>query len=197
MEACKAHMELGICLGQQKKLKEIINWLKKKKKRSIRKDELIAMLIGKQYPAQNQMFNLTGGQMNQTSGLFGVQSVHPQSNRRQPPIPQQQQQQQQQQTLFQPQQNSTRLLPQLNNQQRNSLNSSNSQTNSPANNTNSADNVGNNSVEAADTNSDLATFREALIMHSMPFFLILTAHNQNLIFFSILNSKLSFFFTIF
>ena len=52
LEACKVHMDLGIHLGQQRKLKDIINWIKKKKKRSIRKDELISFLIGKQYPCK-------------------------------------------------------------------------------------------------------------------------------------------------
>ena len=156
-------MELGSCLGQQKKLKEIINWLKKKKKRTIRKDELIAVLMGKQWPSQNQMFNLTNNQVN--NGLFAPipqsapQSVFLPNNRRQ-------QQQQTSRQQHQPTPPPPPPPPPQNQQsQRNSLNSSISQTNSPINNLNSVENV-NSEPNAVETNSDLATFREALIMHS-------------------------------
>jgi hypothetical protein len=46
-------------VGQQRKLKEIINWLKKKKRRTIRKDELISFLIGKQVSYSNSNNNLS------------------------------------------------------------------------------------------------------------------------------------------
>lgn len=51
LEACKVHYDIGVSTGQQRKVKELINWLKKKKRRNIRKDELIGFLIGKQLPA--------------------------------------------------------------------------------------------------------------------------------------------------
>jgi predicted Fe-S protein YdhL (DUF1289 family) len=51
-------MDLGICIGQQRKLKEIITWIKKKKKRTIRKDELISFLIGKQYTNTSSKYHM-------------------------------------------------------------------------------------------------------------------------------------------
>jgi len=52
-------MDLGVCIGQQRKVKEIINWVKKKKKRTICKDELISFLIGKQYTnTSSKLFNI-------------------------------------------------------------------------------------------------------------------------------------------
>ena len=46
LEACKTHYDLGLVVGQHRKLKELITWIKKKKRRTIRKDELINFLIG-------------------------------------------------------------------------------------------------------------------------------------------------------
>lgn len=53
LDACKLNHDLGVTIGQQRKIKEIINWLRKKKRRTIRKDELISFLIGKQAPCVN------------------------------------------------------------------------------------------------------------------------------------------------
>lgn len=50
LEACKVHLDAGVNIGQQRKVKELINWLRKKKRRNLRKDELISFLIGKQAP---------------------------------------------------------------------------------------------------------------------------------------------------
>ena len=46
LEACKVHLDLGTALGQHRKLKELVTWLKKKKRRTIRREELINFLIG-------------------------------------------------------------------------------------------------------------------------------------------------------
>jgi len=45
LEVCKTHYDLGVSVGQQRKVKDIFGWLKKKKRRTIRKDELIQFLI--------------------------------------------------------------------------------------------------------------------------------------------------------
>lgn len=107
LDACKCNYDLGIQIGQQRKLKELINWLRNNKKNNpnkrrnyIRKDELLSFLIGKQLSTSSSAANILNNRLRQ-------------------------QQQQQQQ---------------LNNRQ--TLNNLTS------------------------THSDLATFREALIMHN-------------------------------
>lgn len=204
LEACRIHMELGIHLGQQRKLKDLINFIKKKKnKRSIRKDELISFLIGKQYPSsQNQMFNLFSHQTaNSAHNPFNLNhtSSAPANNRHR-------QINRNRSTLISSTQSS--IITANNNSntsgQSNTNNGSNPMTTTTAatanNNSSSANNptnscVNNNSVAVAnvaggvaalpvasqlslinsgdnsngsevETNSDLATFREALIMHS-------------------------------
>lgn len=162
LEACRVHMDLGVHIGQQRKLKDIINWIKKKKKRSIRKDELISFLIGKQYPSQNQMFN--------SPNFFNINSASSNS---------QQQQQAANASMFlggsscghrrrgqqQQQQVNGRNTP-------SSLvtNNSNSQSTSASVLGSSVTNIctdnSNEPHAAVETDSDLATFREALIMHN-------------------------------
>lgn len=128
LEACRVHMELGVHLGQQKKLKDIISWIKKKKKRSIRKEELVSFLIGKQYPTQNQMFgnpfksiaHRGGNTLVSSNASCATSSAAANTVQQQP-----------------------NANPQLN------LIGDNS-----------------NGSSEVETNSDLATFREALIMHN-------------------------------
>ena len=134
LEACKIHLDLGISIGQQRKVKEIINWLKKKKRRSIRKDELISLLIGRQFTlaAPTSAFNpnpfanqtsLNQTQQQQTSS----QNPNPFSHK----------------TRVQTPQHTTQTQP----VQMGRMNPSS------------------NSI-SENTCSDLATFREALILHS-------------------------------
>ncbi|CAF0766199.1 unnamed protein product [Brachionus calyciflorus] len=136
LEACKVHYDLGIAIGQQRKVKEIINWLKKKKRRSIRKDELISLLIGRQFslPTPNSSFN---------PNPFANQTILNQN--------QQQQQTSSQNNLNPFTQKNRTQTPQLQTQtQSTQLGRLNSSTN----------------VISENTCSDLATFREALIMHN-------------------------------
>lgn len=128
LEACKVHLDLGVAIGQQRKVKEIINWLKKKKRRSIRKDELISLLIGRQFslPVPNSSFN---------SNPFANQSSQNQ--------PQQTSSQNNLSTLSH--KNRGSAPPQAQNQ--------------------AAQNARSNTL-SENACSDLATFREALIMHS-------------------------------
>lgn len=193
LEACKVHMDLGIHLGQQRKLKDIINWIKKKKKRSIRKDELISFLIGKQYPSQNQMFNLFNHQTASNNPFNLNHTTNSSTNRHR----NQQLRQQRNTTLVSNTQTSNTLLPNNNSTISNTNTTTTTNTNN-TNNTNSNSNNNNvNNVNAAtgtasvvppinptinqlnlinsgdnsngsevETNSDLATFREALIMHN-------------------------------
>jgi len=195
LEACKTHMELGVHLGQQRKLKDLISFIKKKKnKRSIRKDELISFLIGKQCPSsQNQMFNLFSHQAaNSVShNPFNLNNSAPASNRHR-------QINRNRSTLVSSNQNNsnangigsssmTTTQPavasavSVNVGANSSGGSANTNpTNSSVNNCgavaplslpiasqlsliNSGDNSNGSEVE---TNSDLATFREALIMHN-------------------------------
>lgn len=195
LEACKIHMELGVHLGQQRKLKDLINFIKKKKnKRSIRKDELISFLIGKQYPSsQNQMFNLFSHQTaNNAHNPFNLNhtSSAPANNRHR-------QINRNRSTLISTQSsmiantnqsssNNSTSSPMTTTAAASANNSStnNSTMNSSVNNSvvvasaggvaalpitnqlsliNSGDNSNGSEVE---TNSDLATFREALIMHN-------------------------------
>jgi hypothetical protein len=189
-------------VGQQRKLKEIINWLKKKKRRTIRKDELISFLIGKQVSYTNSNNNLssifssstsatpssssntnsgcfynnaslfnqsqlpssgavtgngnslgvlqsTGGNSNHQNVFFG--NAKQQIFRPSPAFASSQSQQQQQQQ--QPHQS------RLSNSNTNLLFNANSAT-CPSNLSSL------NQSSLVDTSSDLATFREALIMHS-------------------------------
>lgn len=169
LEACRVHMDVGIHLGQQRKLKDLINWIKKKKKRSIRKDELISFLIGKQYPSQqNQMFNLFRPQSS-TSNPFNANLGH---------------------MVQQTPNSGGRHRNQQLMRQRSTLVSTNSSANSVANNVNISsggnaaasnmplianpplsliNNGENSNGSEVDNTSDLATFREALIMHSKSF----------------------------
>ncbi len=200
LEACRVHMELGVHLGQQRKLKDIISWVKKKKKRSIRKDELVSFLIGKQYPSkippglprsfspdpnpslrpgQNQMFNLFGSQ---ASNPFNVMSSGDSSgpsmfagHRHGRAQQLRQQQQQQRNTLISTSSgNSSISGGQTSNNTANSVNSmlagSCQAPNQPQLNAAAQLNLiggnDNSNGSEVETNSDLATFREALIMHS-------------------------------
>lgn len=154
LEACKVHYELGVSVGQQRKLKELINWLKKKKRRSIRKDELISFLIGRQYPtqptsiftplSQTTQTSVSALSSNQTTSLFNTSqtSQKQQFILRQPQLLQQNQQQIQQQQQ----------------QQQQSVQCNRTQT--------IAASANPTTVISENTCSDLATFREALIMHS-------------------------------
>jgi hypothetical protein len=63
LEACKTHYDLGVSVGQQRKIKDIFGWLKKKKRRTIRKDELIQFLINtlkQQQQTQSQISDPLG-----------------------------------------------------------------------------------------------------------------------------------------
>ena len=51
------NLDLGVNIGQQRKIKELINWLRKKKRRYVRKDELISFLIGRQAPNSTRLLN--------------------------------------------------------------------------------------------------------------------------------------------
>lgn len=131
LDACKVHLDLGVAIGQQRKVKEIINWLKKKKRRSIRKDELISLLIGRQFtlPVPNSSFN---------SNPFANQSL------------------QNQQQAASCQQNSLSTIAQKNRGQIPQQTQNQVVQNSRSN------------TLSENACSDLATFREALIMHSKP-----------------------------
>jgi len=193
LEACRVHMELGVHLGQQRKLKDIINWIKKKKKRSIRKDELISFLIGKQYPSQNQMFNLfnqsnsttnsanffnsSSATMNtnsQSAGQLGQQMPHPSAfashnNRRQQSMIRQQQQPNNRNATSAVSTTNLQSNPSSANNSNSTLTSSSGMNPmaSQLNLVSIGDNSnGSNDSHAVETNSDLATFREALIMHN-------------------------------
>jgi hypothetical protein len=106
LDSCKLNLDLGVNIGQQRKIKELINWLRKKKRRYVRKDELISFLIGKQAPNSTRLLNRN----NNRNELLRQQLV-------------------------------SRCNPNVD-------------------------------VNVTSTHSDLATFREALIMHSKYFFLI-------------------------
>ncbi len=116
LDACKGHYDLGVSIGQQRKVKELVNWLRKKKRRVIRKDELITFLIGTN---PNMKANMAG------NGLM----AQPTSRR-----------QQQQETTSLTQITSTNSATHRRQSQLDTI------------------------VNGA--NSDLATFREALIMHT-------------------------------
>lgn len=182
LESCKVHMDLGIHLGQQRKLKDIINWIKKKKKRSIRKDELISFLIGKQYPSQNQMFNLfnqnnSTNPFNSNPGNLNTMSAH--INTPMPPFPASNNRHRQQVGRNIARNNSVGTNANSNptgvnlgqattisgttNNNMSIINPSINQLNL----INRGDNSnGSNDSHAVETNADLATFREALIMHN-------------------------------
>ena len=57
LDSCKLNFDLGVNIGQQRKVKELINWLRKKKRRNLRKDELISFLIGKPAPPSSRLLN--------------------------------------------------------------------------------------------------------------------------------------------
>lgn len=180
LEACRVHMDLGVCIGQQRKLKEIINWIKKKKKRTIRKDELISFLIGKQYTNtnQNQMFNLFSQTNNSNANNSGLSSNLISTANNMSLSSSQQTQQQQTQATQQPFfMAPNRRQQSLTRQQQHQLGRANSNTTTNTSsltastvglalNTNGENSSGSNDSQAVETNSDLATFREALIMHS-------------------------------
>jgi hypothetical protein len=222
LDACKVHYELGAAVGQQRKLKELVNWLKKKKRRTIRKDELISFLIGKQVTHSNSNNNLSsifsassntlsaasssnninsagglGSNMftGSNPGLFNNQSQltngttgsgstlgisssgtsHHQNVFFGNPANKQQ--------LFRPSPPFASSMPPLQGQQQQSQHQHQSRSanpNSSLANANSATcpsglaslNQGGIVSSNSDTSSDLATFREALIMHSeLNFFL--------------------------
>lgn len=154
LESCKAHYELGIAAGQHRKLKEMLGWLKKKKRRTIRKDELLSFLLGRQLigddanggasvisafgsstglgAVDSQMNGSTAAamMMNTQTPLSMFPSKQPFLFRQQSGV---QQQAQSATAQFFTRPNVTQTPP---------------------------------IVAATDTSSDLATFREALIMHS-------------------------------
>ena len=168
LESCKAHYDLGVAAGQHRKLKEVLNWVKKKKRRTIRKEELLNFLLGRQMEdsgtvggggvmmsAGMDQIGAGGGgaataiMMAPSSNVFAQQSSMFAAKQpflfRSAASQQQQQQAVSQSPLFgfqQPQQ--------------------------PAANPNRPP-----SANSADTTSDLATFREALIMHSIIFFVFI------------------------
>lgn len=191
LEACKVHMDLGICVGQQRKLKEIINWIKKKKKRTIRKDELISFLIGKQYTSssnQNQMFNLfsqnstNSGLSNTTNGTNHlISSTNNLTLSSSQPLQQQQQASSVFSAPFRRQQaalTTNTANRQQQQQQQQPVQRSNSSTSNLALSTIGENSSGSNDSQAVETNSDLATFREALIMHNRSRDLPLNRHNH-------------------
>lgn len=53
MEAQRKNFELGLQLGYNKRIRDIMTWAKKRR-RHIRRDELLAMLCGKTPPVKNQ-----------------------------------------------------------------------------------------------------------------------------------------------
>ena len=174
LEACRVHMDLGIHLGQQRKLKDLINWIKKKKKRSIRKDELISFLIGKQYPSQqNQMFNLfrpsqqSSTHPNPFNANLGHMIQSQQSNSMNSRA-HRNQHQRQRSTLVST--NSSTNANSMANNVNNTSSGGAGATNIPLIASNPALNLLNNGENSngseVDNTSDLATFREALIMHS-------------------------------
>lgn len=125
---------MGIAAGQQRKLKEILSWVKKKKRRTIRKDELLSFLLGRQLMGEEGN-GLAGGSTGSAAmdaamtgpgaGAIMTASSSGMFPSKQPFLFRQQSIQQQNQA---PNRSAT--------------------------------------TGAADTSSDLATFREALIMHS-------------------------------
>lgn len=55
LDACKVNADIGVAVGQQRKVKELLSWLRKKKRRNtIRKDDLINFLMGKHQPSRLQ-----------------------------------------------------------------------------------------------------------------------------------------------
>jgi hypothetical protein len=176
-------------MGQQRKLKELLNWLKKKKRRTIRKDELISFLIGKQFGANSMPTSMASSSSfaatSTTTSVFSNPTSNFLANGFQQQQQTQQQQQQQQglaqmgqgQLLFPKQQVpfTTRQQPtlapqsqfQFGQQQPNQLLLPPSSNNNNRNTFNSnLNNPTSNNIINGDTSSDLATFREALIMHS-------------------------------
>jgi hypothetical protein len=131
-------MELGVSIGQHRKIKELINWLKKKKRRSIRKDELIGFLISTSGLAGRQLGSVGGGIV--SNGLFST------SNTMQP-------------ASFSMSQQQT-LINAFN------KNASVSSSSTQLLNSTASNNLTTTANQSTLTNSDLATFREALIMHS-------------------------------
>lgn len=58
MESQKRISEMGILCGSQRRNKELLSWLKKKKRKHIRRDELMAFLCGKtNKPLHHHMVN--------------------------------------------------------------------------------------------------------------------------------------------
>lgn len=53
-EVCKQSMESGTKYGQRKRTKEIVAWAKKKR-RHIRREELLAFLLDKPYPDSSSL----------------------------------------------------------------------------------------------------------------------------------------------
>lgn len=191
LEACRVHMELGIHLGQQRKLKEIINWIKKKKKRSIRKDELISFLIGKQYPSQNQMFNLFNHQTANNNPFNSNLNMNTSSSQQHTSASncrhRSQQFRSRNNSLISTSSNSSNVntnINPINTNSSNNTNNTNTNVNNISGNATSISSVGgvsinptisqlnlinngdNSNGSEVETNSDLATFREALIMHN-------------------------------
>jgi hypothetical protein len=58
---------LGVNIGQQRKAKELVTWLRKKKRRVIRKDELITFLIGQNPNSKAPPQQLDQGQIPSTN----------------------------------------------------------------------------------------------------------------------------------
>ena len=191
MEACRVHYELGVAVGQQRKLKDIINWLKKKRRRTIRKDEIISFLIGKPVSftnsnssnhlssifstgstavssassSSNSTFNTNSSSANSTSNTSNsyLNQSQPTPNvflggKHQ---------------LFRP--SHQLATTSVTNNSVSNLQNAHSATcpnftslNQNINGTSTNANLASNLV-TGDTSSDLATFREALIMHSKRF----------------------------
>ena len=158
LEACKANYELGVQIGQQRKLKEIINWLKKKRRRTIRKDELISILIGKQFSYNNNNNNSTNSNsaMSTDSSMMMGGNVFATSGGNQQ---QQQMMMQSGSSIFMPQ--SQPSLFANGGLAKSGLSAAAGLQSCPSN----MSQLGGAQPDASAA-ADLATFREALIMHN-------------------------------
>lgn len=75
LDACKVNVEMGVGVGQQRKCKELLGWLRKKKRRNtIRKDDLISFLMGKQVLHHHHHHHVSRAQRSQEAGS-GVESA--------------------------------------------------------------------------------------------------------------------------
>lgn len=59
LDVCRQCVECGVRHGQRKRTRDIVTWLKKKRK-VIRRDELLAFLLDKPYTPDSSYYNTTG-----------------------------------------------------------------------------------------------------------------------------------------